>query len=169
MTAWLLLSVTMVGLETTLVFWSVWRALRTSWKSEAENTALRARAVLSLLTSELRLLKTLSTVSVVAALVPRVPVTVVELLRAPVVPVVEVAVGVPLVEVTELLLVEPLVWELVLAVELTLVVPLTALRLFVLRESKPLAPVWSRPRAKVPLIVMAVCRRTKKLAFMLHE
>src|SRR5688572_9509607 len=97
----------MVGFETTFVFCSDCSALRTRLKSEAENTALRAREVAPLFSRELRLLIVLpispTVVPVVELVVPWVAV----FARSPEVPVEEVEVIAPLLELTEPEVVEP--------------------------------------------------------------
>src|SRR3954464_11741289 len=107
--AWVLLSVTMVGFETIFVFWICCSALSTRLNCEAEKTDVSARSVAAVLAIELSRLSALSAVSVRELLVPFAPVVVVVLVGEPFVPVVDVFVGVPLVEVTLAVLVEPLV------------------------------------------------------------
>src|SRR5688500_2779725 len=98
----------MVGLETTFVFCNDCNALSTTLKSAAEDTALSARLVPPEFTREPRFS------SVEAILLRLEPVSVVPFVcvalldSSPVVPVLEVDDGTPLVDVTELALVDPL-------------------------------------------------------------
>src|SRR4051794_39195296 len=108
--AGVLLRVTMVGLLTIFVLCDCCNALRTRLKSLAVNTAESRRFVPSLLVSEFSVLNTLVVVLVPVVVVPTETVVVLSEVRAPVVPVVEVAVGVPLAEVMVALELEPLVW-----------------------------------------------------------
>src|SRR5687767_1653959 len=126
-TASWLLSVTIVGLETTLVLCSVCSALRTSVKSVAEKTAVSERAVAPPFATEFRKLTALLAVFVRALFVPLLLVVVEVESRLPVVPVVEVAVVRPLDDVTVALLFAPLVCVFVVPLLVSDVVPLVLL------------------------------------------
>src|ERR1043165_2184272 len=109
MDACLLFSVTIVGFETIFDFCTCCSALRTKLKSLAENTADNDRFVASLLVRERRLLSTLLTVVVPVSVIPLMMEELLSDARVPVVPVVEVTVGVPLLDVMVELELDPLV------------------------------------------------------------